>query len=114
LPGGKGSGQNNGNTKKLRHRICVSYTEKTSVGNSEYSSICLHSAALMSVQLIVLNISPCERIATWETCPLLKKDIIGANLVTVSMAKTVTLGVSRATVSKVMSAYMNHGKTSSV
>jgi hypothetical protein len=39
---------------------------------------------------------------------------IGAHLVTARMTKTATLRVSRATVSKVMLAYMNHGKTSSV
>jgi transposase len=41
--------------------------------------------------------------------------IVGACLAGESVTKTVTLlGVSRATVSKVMSAYMNHGKTTSV
>jgi hypothetical protein len=28
----------NGNTKKLRNRICVVYIERISVGNTEYSS----------------------------------------------------------------------------
>jgi hypothetical protein len=40
--------------------------------------------------------------------------IIGVNLAGASMTKTVTLRVSRATVSKVMSAYTYHGKTTSV
>jgi transposase len=41
--------------------------------------------------------------------------IVGARLAGASVAKTATLlGVSRATVSKVMSAYKNHGKTTSV
>jgi transposase len=54
----------------------------------------------------VLSDSPCERIGKWETYPILKED---RSLVP---AKTATLlGVSRATVSKVMSAYTNHGKT---
>jgi hypothetical protein len=35
--------------KKLKNRICVGYFERTSVGNTEYSSICLHSVVLMSV-----------------------------------------------------------------
>jgi transposase len=40
--------------------------------------------------------------------------IVGARLPGASMTKTATLlGVSRMTVSKVMSAYTNHGKTSS-
>jgi hypothetical protein len=44
-----GAGQNNGNTKKLRNRICVGYIDRTSVDNTECSSICLHSVVLMSV-----------------------------------------------------------------
>jgi predicted transcriptional regulator len=40
--------------------------------------------------------------------------IIGARLAVASVAKTATLlGLSRATVSEVMSAYTNHGKTTS-
>jgi transposase len=40
--------------------------------------------------------------------------IVGARLAEVSATETVTLlGVSRATVSEVMSAYTNHGKTTS-
>jgi predicted aspartyl protease len=34
-----GGGQNDGNTMKLRNRICVGYIERTSVGSTEYSSI---------------------------------------------------------------------------
>jgi hypothetical protein len=44
-----GGGQNNGNTKKLRNRICVGYTERTSVGSTECSSVCLYSVAFESV-----------------------------------------------------------------
>jgi predicted transcriptional regulator len=41
--------------------------------------------------------------------------IVGACLVGASVTKTATLlGVSRATISKDMSAYTNHGKTTSV
>jgi transposase len=40
--------------------------------------------------------------------------IVGARLAGASVTKAATLvGVSRATVSKVMSAYTNHGKTTS-
>jgi transposase len=40
--------------------------------------------------------------------------IVGARLARASVTKTATLlGVSRATVSKVISAYTNHGKTTS-
>jgi hypothetical protein len=43
-------GQNNGNTKKLKNIICVSYIESTSIGNTECSySVCLHSVVLVSV-----------------------------------------------------------------
>jgi hypothetical protein len=42
-------GQNNGNTKKLRNRICVGHIERTSVDNIECSSVCLHSVELVSV-----------------------------------------------------------------
>jgi hypothetical protein len=45
-------GQNNGNIKKLRNKMFVGYTERTSVGNSEWSSsVCLHFVALVSVHL---------------------------------------------------------------
>jgi predicted transcriptional regulator len=65
--------------------------------------------------VIVLSDSLCERIGKQKTCPILKEDI---SLVRVldgeSVTKTATLlGVSRATVSNVMSACMNHGKTTS-
>jgi predicted transcriptional regulator len=41
-------------------------------------------------------------------------EIVGAHLAGAFVIKAATLlGVSRATVSKVMSAYMNHGKTTS-
>jgi transposase len=43
-----------------------------------------------------------------------RRQIVGARLVGTSVIKTVTLsGVSRATVTKAMSAYTNHGKTTS-
>jgi transposase len=38
--------------------------------------------------------------------------IVGARLAEASVTKTATLGVSRTTVCKVISAYTNHGKTS--
>jgi hypothetical protein len=45
-----GGGQNNGNIKKLRNTICVGYTERTSVANTERSSfVCLHSVVFVPV-----------------------------------------------------------------
>jgi hypothetical protein len=41
------SGQNNGNTKKFRTRICVDCIEGTSIGNTQCSSIRLHSVMLV-------------------------------------------------------------------
>jgi transposase len=44
-----------------------------------------------------------------------RRQIFGAHLAGASVTKTATLlGVSRVTVSKVMSAYTNHGKTTSM
>jgi transposase len=57
-----------------------------------------------------------KKIGKWETCSILKEDrqIVGAHLAGASATKTATLlGVSRAAVSKVMLAFMNHGMTTS-
>jgi hypothetical protein len=68
-------------------------------------------SARVSSLVIVLGDSSCERIRKWETCPILKGQIVGARLARASVTKTATLsGVSRATVSKVMSAYTNYGR----
>jgi hypothetical protein len=61
-----------------------------------------HCSAHVSTLVIVLSGRPRERIGKWETCPILREQIAGARLT----------GVPRATVSEVMSAYRNHGKTS--
>jgi hypothetical protein len=58
----RGCGRNNENTKKLRNIICVGYVERTSVGKTECSSVCLHSVTRVSPLVIVLSDSPCERI----------------------------------------------------
>jgi hypothetical protein len=71
-------------------------------------------SARVSAFVIVLSKSPCGRIGKLETCPILKEDIVCERLSGASVTNTATLlGVSRATVSKVMSAYTNHGKTTS-
>jgi hypothetical protein len=61
----------------------------------------------------VLIDSPWERIGKRETCLIVKEDrSLAYNLARASATKTDTfLGVSRATVPKVMSAYTNHEKT---
>jgi hypothetical protein len=65
-----------GNTKKLRNRICVGYIERTSVGNNESFFFRLFPLCGASVNalVIVLSDSPCEKIEKWETCPILKED----------------------------------------
>jgi hypothetical protein len=80
------------------NRICIGYIERTSVGNTECPFVCLHSVAL------VLGDSPCEKI----------EQIFGPCLAGASLTKPATLlGISRETVSEVMSAYTNPGKTTS-
>jgi hypothetical protein len=68
-------GQNNGYTK-LRNRICVGYNERTSVSNTECSSVCLHCSACVSALVNVLSDSPGERIGEWETCLILNENIL--------------------------------------
>jgi hypothetical protein len=69
-------------------------------------------SALVSSLVIVLSDSPVKESGNGETCPILEKDIVGKRLAGTSVIKTATLlDVSRATVSEVMSAYTNHGKT---
>jgi predicted transcriptional regulator len=55
-----------------------------------------------------------ERQSAWKKWNFEREQIVGARLAGASVTKTATLlGVSRATVSKVISAYTNHGKTTS-
>jgi hypothetical protein len=69
-------GQNNGYTKKLKNRICVGHIERTEVGNTECFFFCLFtlSSVGVSVLVMVLRDSPCDRIGKWETCPILEED----------------------------------------
>jgi hypothetical protein len=72
------------------------------------------SSVLVNALVIVWNDGPCERNGKWKISPILKEDIVDARLIGASVTKPATLlGESRATVSKVMSAYTNHGKTAS-
>jgi hypothetical protein len=61
----------------------------------------------------VLSDSLRERIGKWKICPLFKGgQMVGARLAEAFVIKTtILLGISRATFSKVMSAYINNGKT---
>jgi hypothetical protein len=70
-------------------------------------------SARVSASVITLSDSPRERIRQLETLSDFERgQMVGARLAGASVPKTATLlGVSRATVSKVMSAYTNHGKT---
>jgi hypothetical protein len=65
--------------------------------------------------MIVLSDSPCERIGKMrDLFDFERGQIVGAHLAEASGAKTAKLlGESRATLSKVMSAYTNHGKITS-
>jgi hypothetical protein len=66
-------------------------------------------SARVSALVIVLNDSPYERVGKWETCPVLKEDIVCAHLAGVSVVDTASLlGVSRETISKVLSVYTNY------
>jgi hypothetical protein len=93
--------------------FCIGYIERTAQHRMFFRLFTLCSAHV-SALMIVLSDRPCERIGKWETCPILKEDIVGALLAGASMIKTATLwGVSRAAASNVMSVYTNHGKTTS-
>jgi transposase len=71
-------------------------------------------SARVSALVIALSECSCERIRKLETCTILKEEIVGARLAGASVTKTATLlGVLRATVSKVLSAYANHRETTS-
>jgi hypothetical protein len=70
--------------------------------------------ARVSALMLVLSDNPYERMRKWRLCPILKENIVGARLTGISVIKTaMLLDVLRATVSKVMLAYTNHGKTTS-
>ena len=73
----------------------------------------LCSASVSALQIVFSN-SSYESIAKWETCQILKEDRLLVRVLLEHLTKTATLlGVSSAAVSKVMMAYINHGKTSS-
>jgi hypothetical protein len=108
-------GLNNGNTKNLRNRICVGYIERNSAGNTECSSVVY---TLQCSRQCISDWS--DRQSVWKNRKMgdlsvfERGQVVGARLPWVTVTKTGTLlGVSRATVSKVMSAYTNHGKTTS-
>jgi hypothetical protein len=65
-----GGGQNNGNTMKSRNIICL----------CSFFCLSTHCSALVSALVILLSGNSCERIIKWETCPILKDDIVGVHL----------------------------------
>jgi hypothetical protein len=69
---------------------------------------------LVSALVTVLSDSPCERIKKMgDLSDFERGQVVGARLAGASVTKTaILLGVSRATVSKFMLTYTNHGKTS--
>jgi hypothetical protein len=71
-------------------------------------------SAHVSALLIVLSDSSCKNREIEDLSDFEKGQIVGARLAGASVTKTVTLlGVSRATLSTVMSPYTNHGKKTS-
>jgi hypothetical protein len=93
---------------------CVGYTERTSVGNNECSSVCLHSVVLVLVHLWLWWQSVWKNREMGDLSDFERGQVVGARLTRASPTKTATLlGISRATVSEVMSADTNHGKTTS-
>jgi hypothetical protein len=111
-----GSGQNNGNTKKLRNRTCFCWLHWKNFNWQHwiFFRMFTNCSALASALVIVSRDSPCERIGKWETCPILKADRSFVRVNWRVCDKTATLlGVSRATISKFMLAYAINGKTTS-
>jgi predicted transcriptional regulator len=97
------------NTNKQRNRICVCYIERTSVGNTERCSVCLYSVVLCWVRVRMRKYRKMGDLSDFE-----RWQIVGGRLASASVTNTATLlGISRATVSKVMWTYTNHGKTTS-
>ena len=75
----------------------------------------LCSASVNALQIVFSN-SWYGSTVEWKPCPDFQRgQIVGKHLAGASGTKMTTLlGVSRTAVSKVMMAYKNHGKTSSV
>jgi hypothetical protein len=72
-----GGGQNNGNTRKLRNRICLCWLHWKNFSWQHWMfffhlfTLC---SACVSVLGIVLSDSPCGKIGKWATFPILKED----------------------------------------
>jgi hypothetical protein len=83
-----------GKTKKLEIRICLwwlrwkNFTWQHWMFFARLFTLC---SARDSAFVIVLSESPCERTGKWETCPILKEDIVGLRLAGASVIKTNTL-----------------------
>jgi len=73
----------------------------------------LYSASVNALQIVFSN-SLYVSTAEWETSQIFKEDTVGLRLAGASVIKMAPLlGVSRAVVSKVISSYTNHRRTSS-
>jgi hypothetical protein len=105
-------GQNNGNTRQYRNKtVGVGCTERTLVVSIfGYSFVLLHSVNVSALQIVFSN-SSCESTTKREYSQIFQiGQLVGAHLAGASVTKMATLlGVFRAAVSKVMTAYTNHG-----
>jgi len=101
---------NNGNTRKYRNKIvCVDCTDTMLF----FCLFVLYSVSVNALQIVFCD-SLYESTAKWETSQIFRGQIVDAHLVGASVTKTATLlGVSRAAVTRVLTTYTNHGRTSS-
>jgi hypothetical protein len=93
--------------------VFIGYSERISVGNTEFFSVCLCCIVLVSKHWWLCWVAVCERTGKWEASPIFWKRTDHWCMFSWSICdKTATLlGVSRATVSKVILAHTNLGKT---
>jgi hypothetical protein len=92
-------GQNNGNTKKVRNRILFILATLKELQLATLNDLPFVFTLCSGQFVSVLSDSLCKRIGNWETCSILKEDIVGARLAGAFVTETATLlGVSRVTV----------------
>jgi transposase len=111
-----GEGQNKGNITQYKNKtVCVSCTARTVVVSIFRFFFCLFTLCSASVNVlqIVFSNSSYEAVEKQEMSDFQTRQIFGARFAAAYVNETALLGVSRAVVFKVMTAYTNHGKTSS-